>query len=77
MTVFDLVRNAILAGFGVQEKVKDFIKQAWEKVKAFNEQLGERGSFGRPTASSGPGPTAGGASGWTCRPAASRRPRRW
>ncbi|MBI3592247.1 MAG: phasin family protein [Nitrospirae bacterium] len=25
MTVFDVVRNAILAGFGVQEKVKEFI----------------------------------------------------
>jgi polyhydroxyalkanoate synthesis regulator phasin len=25
MTVFDLVRNAVLAGFGVQEKVRDFI----------------------------------------------------
>jgi polyhydroxyalkanoate synthesis regulator phasin len=26
MTGFDLVRNAILAGFGVQEKVKEFIE---------------------------------------------------
>lgn len=26
MTVFDLVRNAVLAGFGVQERVKDFIE---------------------------------------------------
>jgi polyhydroxyalkanoate synthesis regulator phasin len=24
MTVFDIVRNAVLAGFGVQEKMKDF-----------------------------------------------------
>lgn len=27
MTVFDLVRNAVLAGFGVQEKVKDFVEE--------------------------------------------------
>ena len=26
MTVFDLVRNAVLAGFGVQEKVKDLVE---------------------------------------------------
>lgn len=26
MTVFDVVRNAILAGFGVQEKVKEFVE---------------------------------------------------
>ena len=26
MTVFDIVRNAILAGFGVQEKMKDFVE---------------------------------------------------
>ncbi|HMK56079.1 MAG TPA: phasin family protein [Dissulfurispiraceae bacterium] len=25
MTVFDLLRNAVLAGFGVQEKMKDFV----------------------------------------------------
>jgi polyhydroxyalkanoate synthesis regulator phasin len=26
MTVFDIIRNAILAGFGVQEKMKDFVE---------------------------------------------------
>jgi polyhydroxyalkanoate synthesis regulator phasin len=26
MTVFDIVRNAVLAGFGVQEKMKDFVE---------------------------------------------------
>ncbi|HMK60361.1 MAG TPA: phasin family protein [Dissulfurispiraceae bacterium] len=25
MTVFDLLRNAVLAGYGVQEKMKDFV----------------------------------------------------
>jgi len=30
MTVFDIVRNAILAGFGVQEKMKD-LWRTWSK----------------------------------------------
>ncbi len=26
MTIFDIVRNAVLAGFGVQERMKDFVE---------------------------------------------------
>ncbi|MEW5743866.1 MAG: phasin family protein [Nitrospirota bacterium] len=38
MTVFDLVRNAILAGFGVQEKVKDFIDELVKKGELSESQ---------------------------------------
>ncbi len=38
MTVFDLVRNAILAGFGVQEKVKEFIDELVKKGELSESQ---------------------------------------
>jgi polyhydroxyalkanoate synthesis regulator phasin len=31
MTIFDVVRNAIFAGFGVQEKVREFIDELVKK----------------------------------------------
>lgn len=31
MTIFDVVRNAMLAGFGAQEKVKEFIDELVKK----------------------------------------------
>lgn len=38
MTVFDVVRNAILAGFGVQEKVKEFIDELVKKGELSDSQ---------------------------------------
>jgi len=38
MTVFDIVRNAILAGFGVQEKVKEFIDELVKKGELSESQ---------------------------------------
>ncbi len=38
MTVFDLVRNAVLAGFGVQEKVKEFIDELVRKGELSESQ---------------------------------------
>lgn len=38
MTGFDLVRNAILAGFGVQEKVKEFVEELVKKGELSESQ---------------------------------------
>src|SRR5271157_244397 len=38
MTVFDVVRNAVLAGFGVQEKVKEFIDELVRKGELSESQ---------------------------------------
>ncbi len=38
MTVFDIARNALLAGLGVQEKVKDFIDELVKKVELSDSQ---------------------------------------
>ena len=38
MTVFDMVRNALLAGFGVQEKVKEFADELVKKGELSNSQ---------------------------------------
>ena len=38
MTVFDLMRNALLAGFGVQEKVKEFIDELVKKGELSESQ---------------------------------------
>jgi poly(hydroxyalkanoate) granule-associated protein len=38
MTVFDIVRNAILAGFGVQEKVREFIDELVKKGELSESQ---------------------------------------
>lgn len=38
MTIFDVVRNAILAGFGVQEKVKEFIDELVKKGELSESQ---------------------------------------
>lgn len=38
MTVFDIVRNALLAGFGVQEKVKEFIDELVKKGELSESQ---------------------------------------
>ncbi|HMD14200.1 MAG TPA: phasin family protein, partial [Bacteroidota bacterium] len=38
MTVFDAVRNAVLAGFGVQEKVKEFIDELVKKGELSESQ---------------------------------------
>jgi poly(hydroxyalkanoate) granule-associated protein len=38
MTVFDVVRNAIMAGFGVQEKVKEFIDELVKKGELSESQ---------------------------------------
>ena len=38
MTVFDAVRNAILAGFGVQEKVREFIDELVKKGELSESQ---------------------------------------
>ncbi|MEW6118008.1 MAG: phasin family protein [Nitrospirota bacterium] len=38
MTVFDIVRNAVLAGFGVQEKVKEFIDDLVKKGELSESQ---------------------------------------
>lgn len=41
MTMFDIVRNAVLAGFGVQEKVKEFIDELVKKGE-LNESQGAK-----------------------------------
>lgn len=38
MTFFDVVRNALLAGFGVQEKVKEFIDELVKKGELSESQ---------------------------------------
>jgi polyhydroxyalkanoate synthesis regulator phasin len=38
MTIFDAVRNAILAGFGVQEKVREFIDELVKKGELSESQ---------------------------------------
>ena len=38
MTVFDIARNALLAGLGVQEKVKDFIDELVKKGELSDSQ---------------------------------------
>lgn len=38
MTVFDVVRNALLAGFGVQEKVKEFVDDLVKKGEVSDSQ---------------------------------------
>ena len=38
MSIFDTVRNAILAGFGVQEKVKEFIDELVRKGELSESQ---------------------------------------
>ena len=38
MTIFDVVRNALLAGFGVQEKVKEFIDELVKKGELSESQ---------------------------------------
>lgn len=38
MTFFDVVRNAMLAGFGVQEKVKEFIDELVKKGELSESQ---------------------------------------
>jgi len=38
MTIFDALRNAILAGFGVQEKVKEFIDELVRKGELSESQ---------------------------------------
>jgi poly(hydroxyalkanoate) granule-associated protein len=38
MNIFDAVRNAILAGFGVQEKVKEFIDELVKKGELSESQ---------------------------------------
>lgn len=41
MTFFDVIRNAIMAGFGVQEKVKEFIDELVKKGE-LNESQGAK-----------------------------------
>lgn len=38
MTIFDVVRNAVLAGFGVQEKVSEFIDDLIKKGELSESQ---------------------------------------
>lgn len=38
MTIFDAVRNAVLAGFGVQEKVREFIDELVKKGELSESQ---------------------------------------
>ncbi len=38
MTIFDVVRNALLAGFGIQEKVKEFINDLVKKGELSESQ---------------------------------------
>ncbi len=38
MTIFDVVRNAVLAGFGVQERVKEFIDDLVKKGELSESQ---------------------------------------
>jgi len=41
MTMFDVLRNALLAGFGVQDKVKEFIDELVKKGE-LNESQGAK-----------------------------------
>lgn len=41
MALFDIMRNALLAGFGVQEKVKEFINELVKKGE-LNESQGAK-----------------------------------
>ncbi|HEX8947962.1 MAG TPA: phasin family protein [Dissulfurispiraceae bacterium] len=38
MTIFDLVRSALLAGYGVQEKVKEFVDELVKKGELSESQ---------------------------------------
>lgn len=38
MTVFDVVRNAVMAGFGVQEKVREFVDELVKKGELSESQ---------------------------------------
>ncbi|MCI0468880.1 MAG: phasin family protein [Nitrospirae bacterium] len=38
MTIFDVVRNAVLAGFGIQEKVKEFVDDLVKKGELSESQ---------------------------------------
>ncbi len=38
MTIFDVVRNAVLAGFGVQERVKEFVDDLVKKGELSESQ---------------------------------------
>jgi len=38
MTLFDVLRNALLAGFGVQEKVKEFVDELVKKGELSESQ---------------------------------------
>ncbi len=38
MTIFDVVKNALMAGFGVQEKVKEFIDELVKKGELSDSQ---------------------------------------
>ena len=38
MTIFDVVRNAMLAGFGVQEKVREFVDELVKKGELSESQ---------------------------------------
>ncbi len=38
MSVFDMVRNALLAGFGVQERVKEFVDELVKKGELSESQ---------------------------------------
>ena len=38
MTIFDVIRNAMLAGFGVQEKVKEFVDDLVKKGELSESQ---------------------------------------
>lgn len=38
MTIFDVVRNAMLAGFGVQEKVREFVDELVKKGELSENQ---------------------------------------
>ncbi|MBI5213962.1 MAG: phasin family protein [Nitrospirae bacterium] len=38
MTIFDVVKNAMMAGFGVQEKVKEFIDELVKKGELSDSQ---------------------------------------
>ncbi|UCE79569.1 MAG: hypothetical protein JSV13_02755 [Nitrospiraceae bacterium] len=38
MALFDMLRNALLAGFGVQEKVKDFVDELVKKGELSESQ---------------------------------------
>ncbi len=38
MTIFDIVRNALLAGFGIQEKVREFVDDLVKKGELSESQ---------------------------------------